>query len=82
MVAVVLPGCDSRNGTEVLRRKFTTQNWSHPCELLIAACRRMTMPALAERWTDPDSLPEFLPGGPDLPDQLTSLYGPAIADFE
>jgi hypothetical protein len=42
-------------------------------------------PALAERWTDPDWLPAFLDGGPDLPDlpdQLTTLYGLEVAVFE
>src|SRR5262249_18809250 len=35
--------------------------------------------AIAERWADPDWLPAFLEGGPDLPDQLASLYGIQVA---
>jgi GntR family transcriptional regulator len=39
-------------------------------------------PALAERWSDPAWLPAFLAGGPDLPDQLNSMYGLQVAVFE
>lgn len=61
---------------------FTQEMAERPVAVSQMYLRPDATPALAERWTDPDWLPAFLAGGPDLPDQLTSLYGLEVAVFE
>ena len=61
---------------------FTQEVAGRPVAVSQMYLRPDATPALAERWSDPAWLPAFLAGGPDLPDQLTSLYGLEVAVFE
>lgn len=61
---------------------FTQEVAERPAAVSQMYLRPDATPALAERWTDPDWLPAFQAGGPDLPDQLTSSYGLEVAVSE
>lgn len=61
---------------------FTQEVDARPVAVSQMYLRPDATPGLAERWTDPDWLPAFLAGGPDLPDQLTNDYGLQVAVFE
>ena len=58
---------------------FTQEVSGRPVAVSQMYLRPDATAAIAERWADPDWLPAFLEGGPDLPDQLASLYGIQVA---
>jgi GntR family transcriptional regulator len=63
----------------VLELTFTQEVSGRPVAVSQMYLRPDATAAIAERWADPGWLPAFLEGGPDLPDQLASLYGIQVA---
>lgn len=58
---------------------FTQEVSGRPVALSQMYLRPEATAILAERWTDLEWLPTFLEGGPDMPDQLASVYGIQVA---
>lgn len=63
----------------VIELTFTQEVSGRPVAVSQMYLRPNATTVIAERWADPDWLPAFLEGGPDLPDQLGSMYGIHVA---
>jgi GntR family transcriptional regulator len=66
----------------ILELTFTQEVSDRPVAVSQMYVRPDATAILAERWSDPQWLPAFLEGGPDMPDQLASLHGIEVASCD